>query len=108
MALGDSVWRSGEQTTVNAVLDRRLETDPDSEYLDFNGSKFSAAEVENVGNRLANAYRGMGIKPGDRVAMLIENSSESMLAWWGAMRGNHVAVPINTAYKGDYLVHQLT
>ena len=108
MALGDNVWRSGDQTTINALLDRRLETDPDSEYLDVNGGKFSAAEVENVANRLANAYRGLGIQPGDRVATLIENSPEAMLAWWGAVRGNHVAVPINTAYKGDYLVHQLT
>jgi crotonobetaine/carnitine-CoA ligase len=47
------------------------------------------------------------VKPGDRVATLIENSPEAMLAWWGAVRGNVVAVPINTAYKGDYLVHQL-
>ena len=30
-----------------------------------------------------------------------------MLAWWGIVRGGAVAVPINTAYKGDYLRHQL-
>ena len=30
-----------------------------------------------------------------------------MLAWWGAVRGGFVAVPINTAYKGQYLRHQL-
>ena len=30
-----------------------------------------------------------------------------MLAWWGIVLGGAVAVPINTAYKGDYLRHQL-
>lgn len=41
------------------------------------------------------------------MASLIENSPEAMLAWWGAIRGGHVAVPVNTAYKGHYLRHQL-
>ena len=58
------------------------------------------------GHRLANAYATCAAR--DRVATLIENSPEAMLAWWGAVRGGGVAVPINTAYKGDYLVHQLT
>ena len=48
------------------------------------------------------------MRPGDRVATLVENSAEAMLAWWGIVRGGAVAVPINTAYKGEYLRHQLT
>src|SRR5262245_24060169 len=30
-----------------------------------------------------------------------------MLAWWGTVLAGAVAVPINTAYKGEYLRHQL-
>ncbi len=45
--------------------------------------------------------------PGDRVATLIENSPEATLAWWGAITAGAVAVPVNTAYKGSYLRHQL-
>src|SRR5262245_64186512 len=30
-----------------------------------------------------------------------------MLAWWGIVLAGAVAVPINTAYKGGYLRHQL-
>jgi crotonobetaine/carnitine-CoA ligase len=30
-----------------------------------------------------------------------------MLAWWGVIRAGDVAVPVNTAFKGDYLRHQL-
>lgn len=106
--MSDPIWRSGEMSTCNRVLDQRLEADPDSPYLDVCGTAFTAAEVEATANRLANAYADLGVTPGDRVATLIENSPEAMLAWWGAVRGGGVAVPINTAYKGDYLVHQLT
>ncbi len=41
------------------------------------------------------------------MATLIENSAEAMYAWWGAVRAGAVAVPVNTAYKGEYLRHQL-
>src|SRR5690606_19554007 len=38
---------------------------------------------------------------------LVENSPEMVLAWWGTVCGGQVSVPINTAYKGEYLRHQL-
>ncbi len=101
------VWRSGHQTTVDQLLTRRLESDPDGEYLDVCGTKLSAAEVASSSARLANALRQLGVEPGDRVATLIENSAEATLAWWGAVRSGAIAVPINTAYKGEYLRHQL-
>ena len=102
------VWISGEQQTVNGLLDRRLADDPHGEYLDVCGTKLSAAEVASAANRLATTLAAMGVRPGDRVATLVENSAEALLAWWGIVRGGAVAVPINTAYKGEYLRHQLT
>jgi carnitine-CoA ligase len=101
------VWISGEQSTVVELLDRRLERDPHGEYLDVCGTKVTAADVAATANRLANAYGALGVRRGDRVATLIENSSEAMLAWWGAVRAGAIAVPVNTAYKGEYLRHQL-
>jgi crotonobetaine/carnitine-CoA ligase len=103
----DRVWISEEQETVADLLRGRLEADPDSEYLDVCGVKSTAAEVASVAHRIANALAELGVRQGDRVATLVENSSEAMLAWWGIVIGGGVAVPINTAYKGDYLRHQL-
>ena len=103
----EKIWISEDQHTIGALLDARLDTDPHGEYLDVCGSKFTAAEVDAVACRMANGLAGLGVRPGDRVATLIENSGEAMLSWWGAIRGGHVAVPVNTAYKGQYLRHQL-
>lgn len=100
-------WRRGEQETVTALLDARLDGNPDGEYLDVCGTKFSAADVEENANRIANGLSALGLGAGDRVASLIENSPEAVLVWWGTVRGGRVAVPINTAYKGQYLRHQL-
>jgi crotonobetaine/carnitine-CoA ligase len=101
------VWVSEPQATVLDLLQGRLERDPDSEYLDVCGTKSTAAEVTSTAARLANALRQLGVRTGDRVATLVENSSEAMLAWWGVVHAGAVAVPVNTAYKGEYLRHQL-
>ncbi len=102
-----TVWTSGEEHTVLELLERRLASDPDAPYLDVCGDTATAAEVASVAGRLANATARSASQPGERVATLIENSIEAMYAWWGAVSAGAVAVPINTAYKGEYLRHQL-
>jgi crotonobetaine/carnitine-CoA ligase len=102
-----ATWLSEEQTTITRLLDARLAAAPDDPYIDVCGTAFTAAEVASGAYSLANTYAGLGLRPGDRVASVIENSPEALLAWWGSVLGGFVAVPINTAYKGEYLRHQL-
>ena len=46
--MSEQSWISEAQSTVPALLERRLETDPDSEYLDVCGTAFSAATVDDT------------------------------------------------------------
>jgi crotonobetaine/carnitine-CoA ligase len=102
-------WIAGDddERTVIQLLQARLATDPDGEYLDVAGAKLSAGQVTETGCRIAGVLAGLGVEPGDRVATLVENSPDAVLAWWGIVLAGAVAVPINTAYKGEYLRHQL-
>jgi crotonobetaine/carnitine-CoA ligase len=93
--------------TIPQLLAGRLSDDPDGGYLDICGTPLTAREVADAGWRLANAFADLGVRPGDRVASLIENSPEASLFWWGSVLGGAIAVPVNTAYKGEYLRHQL-
>ena len=104
----DRTWiDDDEERTVIDLLRDRLERDPDGEYLDVVGTKLSAADVADAGGRIASVLADLGVQPGDRVATLVENSPEGLLAWWGTLLAGAIAVPINTAYKGEYLRHQL-
>ncbi|MSW29310.1 MAG: AMP-binding protein [Actinobacteria bacterium] len=105
--MSTDVWRSGSQSTIPALLMQRLEVDPDGPYLDVCGDTVTAAQLVDVSGRLAASLRTMGISQGDRVATLIENSIEAVYAWWGIILAGAIAVPVNTAYKGEYLRHQL-
>lgn len=106
--MADQVWGAEPQHTITSLFERRLESDPDGPYLDVAGTPLSAAGVVDAGLRLATALAELGTQPGDRVATLLENSPEAVLAWAGIVLGGGVAVPVNTAYKGEYLRHQLS
>ncbi|WP_261566010.1 AMP-binding protein [Frankia gtarii] len=105
--MSDGIWRTGPRHTTTSLLLGRAESDPDSEYLDVCGTRLSAAEVVDQASRLAASLVELGVRPGDRVASLLENSPEALIGWWAAQWAGAVAVPINTAYKGEYLRHQL-
>jgi crotonobetaine/carnitine-CoA ligase len=97
----------GQQTTVVAALAERLGNDPDGLYLDFEGIEYSARRMDDESNRLAHALTGLGVRRGDRVASLLENVPEQVVTFFAAVKLGAIAVPINTAYKGEFLRHQL-
>jgi crotonobetaine/carnitine-CoA ligase len=106
--VADRVWAGGEQSTVPQLFARRLETDPDREYLDVAGTKLSAGDVMAAADRFGGVLDELGTAQHDRVASLLENSAPALLTWAGTVCAGRIAVPINTAYKGAYLTHQLT
>jgi carnitine-CoA ligase len=56
---------------------------------------------------MAGALAALGVQPGDRVATLLDNSLDAVLVWLGANLLGAVEVPVNTAYRGEFLRHQL-
>jgi crotonobetaine/carnitine-CoA ligase len=101
-------WTSGSHRTVTALMRERLASEPDNPYLDVGGESLSARDVATRAFAVAAGLRDMGVQPGDRVASLQENSPEALVTWWGTLFAGAVAVPVNTAYKGEYLRHQLS
>ena len=95
------------QTTVLDALVGRLADDPDGPYLDFEGDAYSARRMDVESSRLAHALAGFGVAPGDRVASVLENSPAQVVTFFATLKLGAIAVPINTAYKGDFLRHQL-
>ena len=70
----DSIWAGGEQSTIPELFARRLEADPDGEYLDMGGVKLTA-RAGHGDRRLASAAHStqLGTHQHDRVATLLEN-----------------------------------
>ena len=99
---------SSRQTTVLDALAHRLANDPDGPYLDFEGVARTAREIDRESNQMAHAFADLGVEKGDRVATLLENSVEQVISFFAALKLGAIQVPINTAYKGEFLQHQLS
>lgn len=96
-----------QQLTILQVLANRVASDPDGPYLDFEGIEVTARQIDEDSGRLAHALNDLGIKKGDRVASLLENRPEQVVSFFAIMKLGAIHQPVNTAYRGEYLRHQL-
>jgi carnitine-CoA ligase len=65
------------------------------------------AELLESSERAAGGLRAAGAIKGDRVIIMAKNSSRFVLTWFGTAVGDLVEVPVNTAYEGEFLRHQV-
>lgn len=100
-------WQAGEQDTVNAVLTRARDGFGDRIFLDFIGDTYTYADVVDRSLRLAAGLKEIGVQPGDTVASLLDNNIDAILVWFAINAVGAISVPVNTAYKGEFLRHQL-
>ncbi|MFE4667541.1 AMP-binding protein [Streptomyces sp. NPDC056716] len=100
-------WVNEEQHTLLDLLERRLSADPDGPFLDLCGTAYTAAGLDRAAERIAVGLSALGVGQGATVATLLENGSEAVVAWFAIHRLGAIAVPVNTALKGELLRHQL-
>ena len=62
------------------------------------GNNWSYAQVLDASAQYANLLVSMGVKPGDRVAVQVEKSPESIVLYLATVRAGGVFLPLNTAY----------
>ncbi len=80
---------------------KRLKNRPFLHYQDEKPLSFQ--EVNTLANQVANSLIELGIKKGDRVSVLMPNSSDYVVIWFGILKAGGIMAPINTAYKMDFL-----
>jgi long-chain acyl-CoA synthetase len=71
------------------------------------GSELTYLKFQELVDRFANALHSMGVKKGDRVALMLPNSPQFMIAFFGAIKIGAVIVNNNPTYTSRELKHQL-
>ena len=92
-----------KSSTVHAVLEQRAHRLPDHPFLMVRDRVLTYADINEGANRLAHGLIARGVRPGDRVAVMMAGSISYVLAWFAIAKAGAVEVPVNTAYKGDML-----
>lgn len=107
MTTNTLAWSAGEQDTVNRVLARAVAAYPDHTFLDIDGRDWSYAEIEREATRLAHGLIRLRVKRGQTVTTILDNNVDAVLCWFAINKLGAISVPVNTAYKGEFLRHQL-
>ncbi len=87
-----------------AFLDHNLEQGRGDKVALYAGDRrITYGDLFAQVNRAGNALRGLGVRPEERVFLLLLDSPEFAYLFWGAIRIGAVPVPTNTALRpGDY------
>ncbi|GAA1971845.1 ATP-dependent acyl-CoA ligase [Terrabacter lapilli] len=90
------------------VLEAQARRRGDSTFLTVIGEgSLSYAAAARQARQVASHCVTAGIRPGDRVAVLLPNGLDFVRLWLGLGRLGAVIVPVNTGLTGDFLAHQL-
>ena len=104
-------WQMHEYAQDERVLHRIIEDKarqfPDRVVFQFRDDPITLGELNEQINKVANGLIGLGIKPGDNVAIMLPNCPEFLYAWFGLNKIGAVEVPINVALKGNGLSYQI-
>lgn len=93
--------------TVPAVLDARAEQHPDRVMMSIAGVDVTFEQMRQRSRAAAHMLTGLGVGPGDCVALFTATCPEWVYFWLGAARIGAISATVNAANKGDFLLHTL-
>ncbi len=90
------------------VIRSRVEEHPDAVWLKFRDETYTWREVLSNIQRAANGLLDLGVRPGERVAIMMGNRPEFIWTHLGIVFIGALSVPVNTSQRGATLEHILT
>ena len=96
-----------EKITMAEVLTRTAATYPDRVAMIYMGKKITYRQLEKLVNRFTRALIDIGVREGDKVAMLLPNIPQIIIADHAAYRAGAVTTMNNPLYTERELIHQL-
>ena len=94
--------------TVSDMFDATTAAKPDGEALVCGEQRWTWREVERRWRRCAAALAERGIAAGDRVALLVGNRAEFVVALFAVLRLGAIAVPLSTRYQNPEIAFALS
>jgi len=93
---------------VGEFLTRRAVLTPTSTGLVCDDTRRTFSEMNDRANQLANAMKGMGVKYGDRVAILALNEAEYYDMYFGLAKIGAILTPVNYRLAGPEIEYILS
>lgn len=93
---------------LHQLLKRTLSEDPHRKVLEMQGRSWTAMELEQSSASLASGLMNAGLEAGDRVAVLLPNCRETVLAYLACFKANFVMVPLDYRHRATQIGYALS
>lgn len=93
---------------IRRILQKSTEAFPDKTLIIFKDAEITYREFSGQVDRLANSFRNIGIKPNEKVGLLMFNSVEYLVSYFAIATVGAVAVPLNSALTSHEMAYQLS
>lgn len=90
-----------------AVLAEPAARRPDHPAIVFDGQEVSYARLWHRARSYAAVLGERGVRPGDRVALLLSNTPHFAMAYFGALAAGAVVVPVHALLKAEEIAYVL-
>lgn len=81
---------------------------PAKPAVEFMGARYNYAQLHEASCRFAHALRNLGLAKGDRLAVMLPNCPDTVIAYFGALMAGVIVVQTNPLYQPHELRHQLS
>ena len=94
--------------SVTSVFKENVIRNPSKVILVNQYKEWSAKDVDEFSNQIANYFISKGYKKGDEIALIMKSSPEYIAIWLGLSKAGLVTALINTNQRSRVLTHSLT
>jgi long-chain acyl-CoA synthetase len=91
-----------ERTLVDYLVEHARKHGGDAALI-FEGNRISYAELDRLSDAFAAALAELGVVPGDRVALILPNCPQFLIAEFGAWKAGAIIAPLNPVYTEQEL-----
>ncbi|MDR3568891.1 MAG: long-chain fatty acid--CoA ligase [Syntrophobacteraceae bacterium] len=96
------------QTCIPQVLEKNARDFPDNPAVEFFGARLAYRQLFDHVLRLANGLKGIGVEVGAKVAIMLPNTPQCVIAYYAALWLGATVVMTNPLYVERELLHQWT
>ncbi|MEK3890457.1 AMP-binding protein [Bacillus sp. FSL K6-3431] len=96
-----------EHKPVHSYLTEAAEKYPDKVAVHFMGKELTFKEVYECALKMANYLQDIGIKKGDRVAIMLPNCPQAVISYYGILYVGGIVVQTNPLYTERELEYQM-
>ncbi|MEH7442404.1 long-chain-fatty-acid--CoA ligase [Bacillus sp. JJ1122] len=96
-----------QEATVQNYLKQTAEKFPEKVAIHFMGKELTYKQVYNYAKKLAAYLQSLGIEKGDRVAIMLPNTPQSIISYYAILMAGGIVVQTNPLYMERELEYQM-